>query len=198
MIRTTCLLTAIVVTLAVMQTAVADQDKTAKKGDAVGPALKFKMKSLAGKPIDLADYQGKVVLVVNVASECGLTPQYEALQELHAKLASEGLVVLGVPCNQFGKQEPGTAAEITEFCKANYGVSFTLLEKSNVNGDGACDLYKYLTSLDTKPKGAGKVGWNFEKFLIGRDGKVVARFEPRTAPDAEPVLKAIKTELAKK
>jgi len=178
--------------------AVFAEDKTATdKEKKVAPALNFKMNSLTGKPVDLSSYQGKVVMVVNVASKCGLTPQYEALQELHQNLESEGLVVLGVPCNQFGRQEPGTATEIGEFCKENYGVTFTLLEKSDVNGDKACDLYKHLTALKTEPKGPGKIGWNFEKFLIGRDGNVVARFEPRTAPDSEPVLKAIKAELAK-
>ncbi len=163
----------------------------------VAEALNFKMKTLAGKPIDLTSYQGKVVLIVNVASECGLTPQYEALQALHEAMASQGLVVVGVPCNQFGRQEPGTAAEITAFCKQNYGVTFTLLEKVDVNGDKACKLYQHLTSLETKPKGPGKVGWNFEKFLIGRNGQVVARFEPATKPDSDAVIEAIKTELAK-
>mgnify|MGYP002528404905 CR=1 FL=1 len=163
----------------------------------MAPALKFKMKSLAGKPIDLAKYQGKVVLFVNVASECGLTPQYRSLQALHESLGPKGLVVIGVPCNQFGGQEPGTASEIQSFCQKNYGVTFPMLEKVDVNGDKACALYKHLTSLETKPKGAGKVGWNFEKFLLGRDGQVAARFNPTTEPDSEELLKAVKAELAK-
>ena len=137
------------------------------------------------------------MLFVNVASECGLTPQYRSLQALHESLGPKGLVVIGVPCNQFGGQEPGTASEIQSFCQKNYGVTFPMLEKVDVNGDKACALYKHLTSLETKPKGAGKVGWNFEKFLLGRDGQVAARFNPTTEPDSEELLKAVKAELAK-
>ena len=164
----------------------------------VPAALNFKMKSLQGKEVALSSYKGKVLLVVNVASACGLTPQYKQLQTLHSKYADKGLAVLGFPCNQFGKQEPGSDSEIAEFCKSNYEVSFDMFSKIEVNGDGACDFYKHLTGLDTKPKGPGKVTWNFEKFLIGRDGSVVARFAPNTAPDAPEVVKAIEAELAKK
>ncbi len=170
-------------------------EKEAKK---VPAALDFKMKSLAGKEVDLSKYRGKVVLVVNVASKCGLTPQYRQLEALHDKYSGKGLVVLGFPCNQFGGQEPGTADEIQEFCRLNYGVSFDLFAKIEVNGDGACPLYKYLTALETKPKGPGKISWNFEKFIIGRNGEVVARFAPPTKPDAPEVLKVIEAELAKK
>ncbi len=162
------------------------------------PALSFTMKSLDGKDVDLAKYQGKVVLIVNVASECGLTPQYEGLQALHDKYADKGLAILGFPCNQFGSQEPGTAAEIREFCTTHYGVKFDMFAKVNVNGEEACPLYKYLTAQNTKPKGSGDISWNFEKFLLDRDGNVVARFEPRTTPDAQEVVKAIEAELAKK
>ena len=161
-------------------------------------ALNFKMKSLDGKEIDLSQYQGKVVLVVNVAGKCGFTPQYEQLQALYQKYGPKGLVVLGFPCNQFKAQEPGTAEEIQQFCRINYGVTFPLFAKIEVNGDGACPFYKYLTSLDTKPKGSGKIDWNFEKFIIGRNGQVVARFAPKTKPDAPEVIKVIKAELAKK
>ena len=161
-------------------------------------ALNFKMKTLTGKDVDLSQYKGKVVLIVNTASECGLTPQYEELEALHEKYGKEGLSVLGFPCNQFGKQEPGTDAQIAEFCKSNYKVKFDMFSKVDVNGEEACPLYKYLTALDAKPKGKGKVSWNFEKFLIGRDGTVVARFEPKTAPDAPEVIKAVEAELAKK
>ena len=160
-------------------------------------ALDFKMKSLAGKEVDLEKYKGKVVLIVNVASQCGLTPQYEQLQELHEKYAEQGLAIIGFPCNQFGKQEPGTADEIREFCDANYGVKFDLFGKVDVNGESACDLYKYLTQLETKPKGPGKISWNFEKFLVNRQGEVVARFQPRTRPDSEEVVTRIETELGK-
>ncbi|MCR4411496.1 MAG: glutathione peroxidase [Thermoguttaceae bacterium] len=161
------------------------------------PALDFRMKTLAGKEVDLASYQGKVLLVVNVASKCGLTPQYQQLQALHEKYAKEGLAVLGFPCNQFGQQEPGTADEIQEFCRVNYGVSFDLFGKVEVNGPGACGLYKYLTSVETKPQGPGKIRWNFEKFVIGRSGEVVARFDPKTRPDDPEVIKVIEAELAK-
>lgn len=166
--------------------------------DEKAPALAFKMDSLAGKPVELKQYAGKVVLVVNVASECGLTPQYTELQAIYNKYKDKGLVVLGFPCNQFGGQEPGTNKEISEYCTKNYGVTFDMFSKVDVNGDKACDLYKYLTSQETKPKGAGKVSWNFEKFLIGRDGKVLARFDPRTKPDAAEVIEAIDKALAAK
>lgn len=162
-------------------------------------ALNFKMKAIDGKEVDLAKkYEGKVVLLVNVASECGLTPQYEELQALHEKYAAKGLAVVGVPCNQFGQQEPGTNAEIVEFCQSTYNVKFDLLSKVDVNDDTACPLYKHLTSVKTKPTGPGKISWNFEKFVIGRNGQVVARFAPQTAPDAPEVIKTIEDELAKK
>lgn len=160
------------------------KDSTAAAAENV---LDFKMKSLDGKQIDLNQYKGNVVLVVNVASECGLTPQYSQLQALHEKYGPKGLRVLGFPCNQFGRQEPGTAEEISEFCSSNYGVTFDLFEKVDVNGEDACPLYQLLTQLNAKPKGAGDVSWNFEKFIINRDGKVVHRFEPQTKPD-DPVL----------
>ncbi len=138
------------------------------------------------------------MLVVNVASKCGFIPQYEQLQTLYQKYGPKGLAVLGFPCNQFKAQEPGTAEEIREFCRLNYGVTFPMFAKIEVNGDGACPLYKHLTSMDTKPKGPGKIDWNFEKFIIGRNGKVVARFAPKTKPDSPEVIKVIEAELAKK
>ena len=167
------------------------EDKTAS-------ALDFKMKSLTGKEVDLSKYQGKVLLVVNVASACGYTPQYGPMQALHEKYAGQGLAVLGIPCNQFGKQEPGTEKQIEEFCETKYGVKFDMFAKVDVNGPGACGLYQHLTKADTKPEGAGKIKWNFEKFVIGRNGEVVARFAPGTEPDAPEVIKVIETELAKK
>jgi glutathione peroxidase len=169
-----------------------------KEEKKIPAALDFKMKSLEGKEVDLRKYHGKVVIIVNVASKCGLTPQYEQLQNLHEKYAEEGLAILGFPCNQFKKQEPGNAEEIREFCRLNYGVTFDMFAKIEVNGEDACDLYAHLTSLDTKPVGSGSFTWNFEKFVIGRDGEVAARFAPRTKPDDPKVLKLIKGELAKK
>lgn len=163
----------------------------------VSKPLSFTMKALDGKDVNLGKYQGKVVLIVNVASKCGLTPQYEQLQALHDKYSEKGLAILGFPCNQFLWQEPGTAEQIQDFCRVNYGVTFDMFAKVNVKGDEACDLYKTLTALDTEPVGPGKISWNFEKFVIGRDGEVVARFSPRTKPDDPAVLKVIEAELAK-
>ena len=160
--------------------------------------IKYDMKSLDGKDVDLAkQYDGKVVLVVNVASRCGLTPQYEGLQALYEKYKDKGLRVVAFPCNQFGGQEPGTPEQIREFCTTKYDVTFDLFSKIEVNGEGACDLYKHLTSLDAKPKGAGAISWNFEKFVVGRDGKVIARFQPRTKPDDPELIKTIEAALAK-
>jgi glutathione peroxidase len=159
--------------------------------------LDHKMKSLAGKDVDLNAYKGKVVLVVNVASKCGLTPQYKQLEALHEKYGEDGLAVVGFPSNQFGSQEPGTAAEISEFCTTKYGVKFDMMAKIDVNGDEAAPLYKQLTATDTEPAKKGDISWNFEKFLINKDGKVVARFAPRTKPDADEVVAKIEEELKK-
>ncbi|MSR57089.1 MAG: glutathione peroxidase [Planctomycetaceae bacterium] len=156
------------------------------------------MKKLDGKEVNLADYQGKVVLFVNVASQCGLTPQYKGLEELHEKYGKDGLAIIGVPANEFGKQEPGTDAEISQFCAKNYGVKFDMLSKVAVKGDAICPLYKHLTSKDTDPKFAGDISWNFEKFLVGRNGEIVARFKPKVDPMADEVTEAIKAEIAKK
>lgn len=164
----------------------------------VKDALSFTMESLAGEKVDLSKYRGKVVLMVNVASECGATPQYGPLQSLYSKYQDKGLVVLGFPCNQFGSQEPGSAAEIQQFCTANYGVTFPMFAKIDVNGDDAAPLYKYLTSKETNPKHAGRIGWNFEKFLIGRDGQIVERFPTPVDPASDDVIEAIERELAKK
>ena len=160
--------------------------------------LKHKVKTLEGKKIELSAYEGKTLLVVNVASRCGATPQYAALQDDYKTFKDDGLVVIGFPCNQFGKQEPGSSDDIREFCTANYGVSFPMMAKIDVNGDKADPFYKALTAAETKPKKAGPVGWNFEKFLIGRDGNVVARFGTSTEPDSPEVIDAIKADLSKK
>ena len=171
----------------------------AEKGaDKVPAALDFKMKMLNDKEVELSKYQGRVVMVVNVASKCGLTPQYEQLQALYEKYEPQGLAILGFPCNQFGAQEPGTPQQIEQFCRVNYGVSFPLFAKIEVNGDDAAPLYKHLTALETKPKGPGKIDWNFEKFIIARNGEVVARFAPQTKPDAPELIKVIEAELAKR
>jgi glutathione peroxidase len=165
---------------------------------AVGPALRFTMKSLDGKDVNLAQYQGKVILMVNTASKCGNTPQYKPLESLYNKYADQGFVILGFPSNDFGHQEPGTDTEISAFCTKNYGVTFDMFSKVDVKGDNICDLYKFLTSADTDKPFAGTISWNFEKFLIGRDGNVVARFKPKTQPDSVEVVGAIEAELGKK
>jgi glutathione peroxidase len=161
------------------------------------PVLSQKMKSLDGKNVDLSKYEGKVVLIVNTASQCGATPQYADLQKLHEQYKDHGLVVLGFPCNQFGKQEPGTDAQISEFCEENYGVTFDMFSKIDVNGDAAAPLYKYLTSEKTGLDDTGEVKWNFEKFLISRSGEPVARFRTRVKPDSPEVVQAIEAELKK-
>ncbi len=159
-------------------------------------ALAFTMKNINGDPVALGGYKGKVLLVVNVASKCGLTPQYKGIQSLYDKYGKDGFMVLGFPANEFLAQEPGTDAAIKAFCKENYGVTFDMFSKVVVKGDGICPLYKHLTSLDIKPKGKGDISWNFEKFLIDRQGNVVGRFAPRTKPGK--LVGAIEKELAKK
>ncbi|MFZ2504410.1 MAG: glutathione peroxidase [Nocardioides sp.] len=141
----------------------------------------FTATSLSGEPRTLADYAGQVVLVVNTASKCGFTPQLEGLQQLHEQYAARGLAVLGFPCNQFGGQEPGTADEIGEFCQANYGVSFPMFGKIDVNGSAAHPLYQWLRSEAGGLLGS-RIKWNFTKFLIGRDGHVLKRYAPTATP----------------
>lgn len=151
----------------------------------------FTLETIDGQEKPLSDYAGKALLVVNVASECGLTPQYAALQELYEQYRPKGLEVLGVPCNQFGGQEPGTEAEIKELCTSKYGVGFPMFSKIEVNGEGGHPLYRWLTSLQTEPDGAGDIAWNFAKFVLDGQGRVVARFSPKTEPQAAEVKQAI-------
>jgi glutathione peroxidase len=159
--------------------------------------LSYKMKTIDGKDVELSKYKGKVVLFVNVASKCGLTPQYKGLEALHEKYGKDGLAIVGVPANEFGSQEPGTNDEIAKFCSTKYNVKFDMLSKVVVKGDGICPLYKHLTSKESNPKFAGDIKWNFTKFLIGKDGQIVARFEPRVEPSAPEVTEAIEAELKK-
>jgi glutathione peroxidase len=151
--------------------------------------------NLDGTPADLDELEGKATLIVNVASKCGLTPQYEALEQIHEKYAGRGFSVIGVPCNQFLGQEPGTAEEIATFCSTTYGVTFPLLEKIEVNGEGRHPLYEMLTTTPDAAGEAGDIQWNFEKFLVGPDGAVVARFRPMVVPDAPEVVEAIEAVL---
>ena len=151
--------------------------------------------TLQGQPSSLAPYRGKALLVVNVASKCGLTPQYTGLQHLQDAYGGRGFTVLGFPCNQFLEQEPGTPDEIAEFCSVNYGVTFPLFEKIDVNGEGRHAIYQALTETADAEGNAGDVQWNFEKFLISPSGEVVARFRPLVAPDAPEIVEAIEANL---
>ena len=151
--------------------------------------------TLAGEESSLGEFAGTTLLVVNVASKCGLTPQYTAIEALHERLADRGFSVVGFPCNQFGGQEPGSAEEIAEFCSATYGVTFPMFEKIEVNGGGRHPIYAELTAVTDADGEAGDVQWNFEKFLVGPDGSVLGRFRPRTQPDAPDLVTAIEASL---
>src|SRR3954466_4135153 len=155
------------------------------------PELFAHLDALDGGPLDPALVEGRTVLVVNVASKCGLTPQYEGLERLQARYGSERFTVLGAPCNQFGDQEPGTAQEIATFCSTTYGVSFPLTEKLEVNGDDRHPLYERLTATPAAEGEAGDVQWNFEKFVVSPSGEVLARFRPMVVPEDERVIAAI-------
>jgi glutathione peroxidase len=151
--------------------------------------------SLDGSPMQLSDLAGKEVLVVNVASKCGLTPQYEGLEQLQKRFGDKGFTVLGVPCNQFAGQEPGTAEEIQTFCSTTYGVTFPLTEKVDVNGEGRHPLYELLTETADSEGNAGDIQWNFEKFLVSPDGKIVGRYRPLVEPASEELVAAIEANL---
>ena len=154
-----------------------------------------KIATLQGEPADLGAYEGKAVLVVNVASKCGLTPQYEGLERLHERFAERGFTVLGVPCNQFMGQEPGTPEEIANFCSTTYGVTFPLTEKVDVNGPDRHPLYEELTKVKDDEGKDGDIAWNFEKFLVAPTGEIVRRFRPMTEPESDEVVSAIEAVL---
>ncbi|WP_181789639.1 glutathione peroxidase [Streptomyces phytophilus] len=153
------------------------------------------LRTLAGEPASLGQFRGTAVLAVNVASKCGLTPQYAGLEKLHAQYADRGFAVAGFPCNQFGGQEPGTAGEIATFCSATYGVTFPMFEKLEVNGPDRHPLYRELVRTPDPDGAAGDVQWNFEKFLLDASGRPVARFRPRTAPDDTALIAAVESVL---
>lgn len=153
------------------------------------------VRTLKGEPASLGDHQDEAVLIVNVASKCGLTPQYTALEALHERYARRGFSILGFPCNQFGEQEPGTAEEIETFCSTTYGVTFPMYEKIDVNGPDRHPLYEELTAVRDADGAAGDIQWNFEKFLVAPGGEVVARFRPMTTPDDAEVVQAIEARL---
>jgi glutathione peroxidase len=158
-------------------------------------ALDYRMKSIDGKDVDLCGYKGNVVLVVNVASKCGLTPQYKGLEALYEKYKGKGFEILGFPANDFGAQEPGTESEIKQFCSTNYGVTFPMFSKITVVGDQRHPLYKYLTSGGGDPAIAGDVKWNFQKYLIDRNGKLTAVFSPKVTPEDPELVSAIEKAL---
>ena len=153
------------------------------------------LRSLHGEPTSLAEHKGKALLVVNVASKCGLTPQYTGLEELHEQYAPRGFAVLGFPCNQFGEQEPGTPEEIETFCSTNYNVTFPLFEKIDVNGEARHPLYEQLTQKADADGKAGDIVWNFEKFLVSPAGAIVARYSPVVTPDDPAIIADIETNL---
>ena len=157
----------------------------------------FTLPSIEGKPMPLADFKGKVVLVVNVASRCGYTPQYSALESLYEKYKDQGFVIIGFPANNFGAQEPGTNEEIKTFCSRKYNVTFPLYSKVSVKGDDQTPLYQYLTK-ETDPSVAGEIKWNFTKFLVDRNGHVVQRFESAVTPDSKEVVSAVEKQLGQK
>ena len=154
----------------------------------------FKVKNAQGQEIDLSQYKGKVVLAVNVASKCGFTPQYEGLEKVYKKYVEQGLVVIGFPCNQFGAQEPGDDKEIQQFCKLTYDVDFPIMSKINVNGDDTAPVYKFMKTSAPGLLGTEAIKWNFTKFLVGKDGKVIERYAPQTKPEdlAKDIEKALK------
>jgi len=156
----------------------------------------FTLQTIDGNERSLREYAGNALLLVNVASQCGLTPHYTGLQELYQQFHERGLVVLGFPCNQFGGQEPGTEAEIKQFCETRYGVTFPMFAKIDVNGPTRHPLYAHLTTQATQPDGPGDIQWNFAKFLIDRSGAVVARFAPPTKPVSDEIVSAIEQTLA--
>jgi glutathione peroxidase len=167
---------------------------------ASGEALGFTVKDIDGKDVDLSSYKGKVVMIINVASKCGNTKQYTGLEAMYQKYKDQGFVILAFPANNFGGQEPGSEAQIKEFCTgadSKYKVSFPLFSKISVKGADMAPLYKHLTALETKPKGKGDVKWNFEKFLIAKDGTVAGRFDPGMKPEDPKLVAAVEEQLKK-
>ncbi|MGI8493991.1 MAG: glutathione peroxidase [Pyrinomonadaceae bacterium] len=186
---------AVLVVLVVVLAGISLQAETAKPAKSV---LDFTMRDIDGKDVKLKKYKGDVLLVVNVASKCGYTPQYEGLQAIYEKYKSQGFYVLGFPANNFGGQEPGKNEEIKEFCESKYKVTFPMFAKISVKGEDQDALYQFLTGKDTNPQFAGDISWNFNKFLVDRSGKVVARFSSKDTPQSEAVTGAIEKYLKEK
>ena len=165
------------------------------KGEKQPMIYTFALKSIDGKEVNLSQYRGKALLLVNVASQCGYTPQYEGLQKIYSKYKDRGLVVLGFPANNFGAQEPGSDEEIKTFCSTRYNVTFPMFSKISVKGPDQHPLYQYLTNAATNPKFAGEIKWNFNKFLVDKQGNIAARFDSKEAPESETVVGAIEKAL---
>jgi glutathione peroxidase len=165
---------------------------------AVNSVLGFTMKSIIGLDVPLSTYRGNVILIVNVASKCGLTPQYKGLESIYEKYKDQGFVILGFPANNFGGQEPGTNEEIRQFCSLTYDVKFPMFSKISVKGNDIDPLYSFLTGEKTDPKFAGEIKWNFTKFLVDRSGKVINRFEPTITPESDEIVKAVEAALLEK
>jgi glutathione peroxidase len=165
---------------------------------AAGSIYDFTMKSIDGQPVSLKSYKGKVVLLVNVASKCGFTPQYAGLESLYEKYKDRGLVIIGVPANNFAQQEPGTNEEIKTFCSRKYNVTFPMMSKVSVLGDDETPLYQFLTDKSTDPKFGGDIKWNFTKFLFDRNGNLVQRFEPPVKPDSPEMQSAVESAISSK
>ncbi|HEX8203542.1 MAG TPA: glutathione peroxidase [Isosphaeraceae bacterium] len=184
--------------LAVASLLLASPSLPARGADRETPAsvLDLRVKDIDGRDVDLARYKGRVLLIVNTASQCGYTPQYQGLEALYEKYKARGFEVLAFPANEFGRQEPGTNQEIKDFCASRYDVTFPLFSKIVVKGQGIHPLYRFLTSPETDPKFAGDIPWNFTKFLVDRRGQVVARFEPKDTPESPKVTQAIEGALA--
>jgi len=163
--------------------------------DIVATLYDFTVNDMAGQPVALDRYKGKVLLVVNTASKCGFTPQYKGLEALYRKYQDRGLAVLGFPCNQFGAQEPGSEGQIKTFCETRFGVTFPMFAKIEVNGAGRHPLYAFLTGQATAPDGPGDIQWNFAKFLVGKDGAVLARFSPTETPESPAIAAAVEKAL---
>jgi glutathione peroxidase len=170
--------------------------RRAQSSKNINPICGFTVRDIDGKDVELSEFEGKVLLVVNVASKCGFTPQYEGLQELYAKYKDKGFVVLGFPSNDFGRQEPGSNEQIKAFCTTTYGVQFPMFAKIAVKGENKHALYKYLTEKSSNPTYGGEITWNFNKFLIGRDGSIIARYESKVEPDDAALMTAIDRALA--
>jgi len=162
-----------------------------------GSVHAFSAPLLDGREVRLSDFRGRVLLIVNTASKCGFTPQYAGLEKIYQKYADKGFIILGFPSNDFGHQEPGTDQQISEFCLKNYGVTFDMFSKVDVKGSNKCPLYHYLTEAATDPKFPGEVKWNFEKYLISRDGVIVKRFRSKITPESAEVTSAIEAEIVK-